>query len=82
MHTGDVGGQGTDYRTYSGVYGDRALQIVIGPAQADPATGAITHTVYADTDTFNPHEDLVGLFGHTFTEVFPGVMGFNVGCGL
>jgi len=77
MHTGDVGSPATDYRAYRGVYGDRSIQIVIGPLQPDG-----THFIYADTDAFNPNEDLVSWFGHAFTEVLPGVMGFNVGCGL
>jgi len=81
MHTGDVGSPNTDYRAYRGVYGDRSIQIVIGPAIVNQ-NGTTTHNVYADTDAFNPNESLGSWLGHAFTEVLPGVMGFNVGCGL
>jgi hypothetical protein len=43
----------------------RSLQIVV-----DQYTG----NFYADTDRFNPYQDVVSVLGHAFVEVLPGLL--------
>lgn len=64
MHKGEVGGPPfTDYRSIMGTLGPRSLQVVIN---------GTTLKAFADTDRFNPYQDLRGFFGHAFLEVMPG----------
>ncbi len=50
------------YRSYNETYGPGSLQLVVNTSTRD---------VHVDVDSFNPNQDLVSLFGHTFTEVLP-----------
>lgn len=49
---------------FTGTFGDGILQIVI-----DQDTGRF----HVDVDRFNPYEDVVNFFGHTFAEVLPNL---------
>lgn len=76
MHKDDVGGDNTDYRSLTGAYNGRSVQIVM--ANEPNPQGLID--VYADTDRFNPNENIGGFLGHLFFEVLPGFLGLNTGC--
>jgi hypothetical protein len=66
FHISEVpGGNLTDFRSYTGTFGDGSLQVVI--------SGNSPYNFYSDVDRFNPYQDLVNLFGHTFMEVLPGL---------
>jgi YD repeat-containing protein len=58
----DVGDNLADFRSYTGTFGDGSLQIVM-----DRYTG----NFWIDVDRFNPYQDVVNFFGHTFVEVLP-----------
>lgn len=58
----EVGNDRTDFRSYRGTFGPGSLQIVI-----DKKTGRF----HADTDEWNPYEDVVSYLGHAFGEVVP-----------
>jgi hypothetical protein len=76
MHVNDVGPNPTDFRSYRADTGlGRSVQIVIGQPDKDNNV-----YVYADTDRFNPNEDVLSMFGHTLFEVLPGIIGFNTSC--
>lgn len=69
FHINEVpGGNLTDIRSYTGTFGDGSLQIVVS---------ANSLNFYADVDRFNPYQDLVNFFGHTFLEVLPGLFHFK-----
>lgn len=69
FHINEVpGGNLTDIRSYTGTFGDGSLQIVVS---------ANSLNFYADVDRFNPYQDLVKFFGHTFLEVLPGLFHFK-----
>jgi hypothetical protein len=79
LHKSDVGVPLTDHRSITRD-GNRSVQIVIGPE-----TGGTLFTpgyvyVYADTDKYNPLQDVVSVVGHFFGEVIPGAVGHNVSC--
>jgi hypothetical protein len=61
FHT-DVGRNLTDFRSYTGTFGNGSLQIVM-----DWNTGYF----YSDVDRFNPYQDVINAFGHLFGEVLP-----------
>ena len=65
FHT-SVGRDIWDFRSFNNYLDTgRSLQIVV-----DQYTG----NFYADTDRFNPYQDVVSFLGHAFVEVLPGLL--------
>ena len=66
LHKKDVGATRLrdilDYRSITGTLGERSLQVVVHRT---------TLRGYADTDRFNPYQDVRGFLGHTFLELIP-----------
>jgi len=60
----DVGEDLIDFRSHTGVLGQGSLQLVI-----DKKTGQC----YCDVDRHSPYSDAVGIVGHLFGEVLPGL---------
>src|SRR5688500_9593297 len=60
----DVGDPRIEFRSHTGKLGKGSLQIVINTD---------TGTCYADCDRWSPYADLVGVVGHLFGEVLPGL---------
>jgi hypothetical protein len=63
-----------DYRSYKTASMRRSVQLTFGPG-----IGGFVW-IYSDTDRWNPLQDGVGVFGHFFGEVVPGVFGKNRSC--
>jgi YD repeat-containing protein len=63
FHT-DVGRNLRDFRSYTGSFGDGSLQIVLSSSTGD---------FHIDVDRFNPYQDVVNFFGHSFVEVLPSL---------
>jgi hypothetical protein len=66
FHKKDVGATSLreliDYRSITGTLGSRSLQVVVNRT---------TLSGYADTDRFNPYQDVRGFLGHIFLELIP-----------
>lgn len=66
LHKKDVGATSLrdvlDYRSITGTLGSRSLQLVVNRKDLSG---------YADTDRFNPYQDVGGFLGHIFLELIP-----------